>query len=142
MAIKECVICGAQFSTSSSSAKTCSKKCSYMNRRQTEREYRRRNPEFKIRRREYEREKRITNADWAESERKRNREARANDIERYRECYREYYRKQAANNPDFRQRCNMNLREFRNSQSTAASMLEACAAMIQISEMGIHDETE
>ena len=135
-----------------------------MNRRQTERErikkkkasdsewadacreyakeYRRRNPDLKIRKRESTREKRITNADWAESERKRNREARANDIERYREYHREYYRKQAANNPDFRQRYNMNLRKFRNSLSTAASMLEACAAMIQISEMGIHDETE
>ena len=86
--------------------------------------------------------------------RQRERDARAADPERFRvykkksytinivkerERSRLYARDARAADPEkFRERD----RHYRNSQSAAASMLEACAAMMQINERGNNHETE
>ena len=143
MTIKECVICGLQFDAKAN-AKTCSTECSCSYRKQREAKYRNSNREhIKERKAKYRLENHEARVEYDRQYHKANRERRSEKAIKYRlenhEARLEYDRQYHKAN---RERQLQRFRAYNNSQSAAASMLEACAAMIQIKERGIHDETE
>ena len=121
MAIKECVICGSQFDARGRT-KTCSKICS--DRAVYLRNYQRRKEQPGV---------------FREYSKKANMKRRTENPDKFKEYNRNWMRDARAADPEkFRERD----RHYRNSQSAAASMLEACAAMMQINERGNNHETE
>lgn len=171
MAIKECMICGVEFDGRCYNAATCSVECRRERKRLVSKtiEYRAKEKASKDARREEINARRVElyrenpephrkrSRDYAKAHPEKHRERQAKyfkeDPEKFRtrkrlwlhakeerlEAARKRARDWARENPE---RNRESALKWHNSQSAAASMLEACATMIQINERGMNNETE
>ena len=134
MSIKECVICGLLFQNRIARAITCSDECRKNRELRRQRDLKRRKREDKeyaktLSRKvtEWKRAKRASDPEWAK---KVSTQSSA------------WQKEKRIRNPEWADKQRDKCRFYYNSQSAAASMLEACAAMIQINERGLNHETE